>query len=174
MLIEARYYGHSSPTHEHTVSQDTTDPLYYLTIDQMLGDYVAFAQSFIHKGCDLSTFTTPWIFVGGSYAGTLAALMRVRHPEVAYGAIASSAPVYAWIDFWEYTEPIRQTSPALCTQVLHQSIEIVDQILLGGTERDARELKALFGLDHLAHEDFVTFLAGFGWYQAQSWDPLSG
>jgi thymus-specific serine protease len=40
--------------------------------------------------------------VGGSYAGNLAAWMRLAYPELVFAAYASSAPVNALIDDWQY------------------------------------------------------------------------
>jgi len=38
----------------------------------------------------LRSNNTPWIYYGGSYAGARAAHMRVKYPELVWGAIASS------------------------------------------------------------------------------------
>ena len=40
-----------------------------------------------------------WIVFGGSYSGSLAALFRLRYPDLTLGAVASSAPIQAKTDF---------------------------------------------------------------------------
>ncbi|VDK84532.1 unnamed protein product [Cylicostephanus goldi] len=42
----------------------------------------------------------PWIAFGGSYAGNLAAWARQLFPELIIGAVGSSAPVEAKLDFY--------------------------------------------------------------------------
>jgi hypothetical protein len=67
--------------------------LSFLTVEQALEDVVTFANNFtlptsasaagrINGSDSLRPNKTPWIFIGGSYPGARAAIMRVRNPDV--------------------------------------------------------------------------------------------
>ncbi|CAG2178811.1 unnamed protein product, partial [Oppiella nova] len=88
--LEHRYYGQSEPFNETTVEN-----LKYLSSEQALADTADFIQYLTKK---LSLNGKVVVF-GGSYAGSLAAWFREKYPNIAVGAIASSAPVLAEVDF---------------------------------------------------------------------------
>lgn len=68
-----------------------------MTTEQALADLASFIVS-MNKAHKLP-LETKWIVFGGSYAGNLAAWMRLKYPHLVYGAVASSAPVLAQFNF---------------------------------------------------------------------------
>uniref|UniRef100_A0A914WRC0 Uncharacterized protein n=1 Tax=Plectus sambesii TaxID=2011161 RepID=A0A914WRC0_9BILA len=89
--LEHRYYGQTRPT-----SDQSTSNLKWLSSRQAVEDTAAFirAMNSVHQ------WTNPkWIVFGGSYSGALAAWMRQNYPDIVAGAVASSGPVFAKLDF---------------------------------------------------------------------------
>lgn len=97
--LEHRFYGDSHPTRDLSVEN-----LRYLTTDQALADLASFIAS---KKQELGASRV--IVVGGSYAGVLAAWFRLKYPHLVEGAVASSAPVLAQVDFQGYLEILAQS-----------------------------------------------------------------
>lgn len=69
----------------------------YLHSDLALADLAYFIQS-INIDYKLPN-GTKWIVFGGSYAGSLSAWMRVKYPHLVHGAVSTSGPLLAKIDF---------------------------------------------------------------------------
>jgi hypothetical protein len=85
--------------------------------------------------------------------------MKILYPDIVWGAIASSAVTHAALENWEYMEIIREAADPACSGHLVGSIGTVDDILLGGNKFLKTQLKKLFGLSDLEHdEDFVSVL----------------
>lgn len=85
---EQRFYGRSMPCGSEGSSLQPAC-LRLLSTAQVLADYAALLSSLRDtlpsaKGC-------PAVAFGGSYGGTLAALLRISYPELVDGALASSA-----------------------------------------------------------------------------------
>lgn len=97
LALEHRYYGASHPT-----SDTSVENLKYLSSEQALADIAAFREAMT------SQFSlndkNKWITFGGSYPGALSAWFRYKYPHLAYGAVASSAPIQAQLDFPQYLE----------------------------------------------------------------------
>jgi thymus-specific serine protease len=98
--VEHRFYGESYPTVDMS-----TKNLKYLSADQALAD-LAQIIGYVKKSLD--TEESKVITVGGSYPGNLAAWFRLKYPSVTHGSIASSAPVTAKLNFYEYMEVVGQ------------------------------------------------------------------
>ena len=138
LVVEHRYYGESVPDHgPHPLGEDFYR---YLSTEQALEDVVFFAEHFMPHNYSLEQqqamhpTRTPWIFVGGSYPGARAALMRVRNPDVIFASWASSAVVQAQVDMWDYFLPMYYAMWSNCTSSIHEAISYADGLLMDGTD----------------------------------------
>ncbi|KAK4173910.1 putative serine protease [Triangularia setosa] len=176
VVIEHRYYGESSPY--RTLTEEN---LQYLTLENALRDMQYFAREVefpfeVVGGNGTAsgnvTRTTrrraPWVYTGGSYAGSLAGwLSRLEQEEEeemgkerAYWAYyGSSAVVEAIGDFWQYFVPVLDAMPANCTRDVERVVVFVDGVLNEGTVEEKEGLKGMFGLGRLSDEDFAAELS---------------
>ncbi|KAI8616040.1 serine carboxypeptidase S28-domain-containing protein [Chytriomyces sp. MP71] len=152
--LEHRFYGPQSvPTSDFSKSS-----LQLLTSEQNIEDIVNFKTQFpsLFPQYKLTT-NTKWIAVGGSYPGFLAAVLREKHSDHFFAAHASSAPVLAKIDFWEYAYAVDQGVPNLgdggskqCmfgwTNAVKQFDAIVDQYLANNDYAGLQAFKRKFWL----------------------------
>ena len=69
----------------------------YLTSRQFLTDVANFIQT---QNQILGLKNPKWVLFGGSYAGALALWFRALYPELAIGAVGSSAFIEAQLDFY--------------------------------------------------------------------------
>lgn len=92
----------------------------YLTVDQALADI---AQFLMYKKSEPSLNATGGvILVGGSYAGTMTTWFRQKYPHLSNGGWASSAPLYAKLDFFEYKEIVSSAINSVGGQKCYQRI----------------------------------------------------
>jgi hypothetical protein len=76
-----------------------------LTLDQALDDIAAFVP-FFNRHHGLNNLTkgnngaVRWVTFGCSYAGSIAAWLRVKYPHLMAGSVAGSAPIWPKVDFW--------------------------------------------------------------------------
>jgi hypothetical protein len=149
--LQDRYYGASTPWK----IQDTK-ALQYHTLENAIDDYTNFAKN-VRFAFDTSGSSNapkaPWIFVGGSYSGALAAWIAKVSPGTYWAYHASSAPVQVINDFWQYFEPIREGMPRNCSANFVNIIKYADGVLMGGNQSEIKALKARFGLADLTHDD---------------------
>ncbi|OAD59600.1 Putative serine protease K12H4.7 [Eufriesea mexicana] len=136
---EHRFYGKSKPT-EDTSSEN----LQYLSVDQALEDIAYFIKT--KKRQERFKNSTVIVF-GGSYAGSVATWARLKYPHLIQGALASSAPVLAKADFYEYyevvTESLRKYSQK-CVDEIEAAFVEVEELLI--TEGGPEKLKKWFNL----------------------------
>ena len=71
--------------------------LQYLSVDQALADLAYFIET---RKRDENLRNSKVIVFGGSYAGNVATWVRLKYPHLVQGALASSAPVLAKVDFY--------------------------------------------------------------------------
>jgi serine protease 16 len=112
LALEHRYYGVS-----HPFKNLTSENLRFLSSQQALHDLAYFIQ----KSSDLldmpALAKAKWIIVGGSYPANLAAWFRQKFPHLVIGAWASSGPVLAKADYWEYDAVVGKQLGSKCAKV---------------------------------------------------------
>jgi hypothetical protein len=96
--VEHRYYGKSQPR-----PNLSTENLQWLSSQQALADA---AELILHIREKYNAPNSPIITFGCSYSGALAAFFRMKYPHVTMGSVASSAPVEATLDFYEYLDVV--------------------------------------------------------------------
>ena len=102
LYCTVRYYGASHPTPDLSNKN-----LVYLSSRQALADVVTL-KAVIQSKYNL-TDKIKWISFGGSYSGALSAWLRLKYPGVVHGAVATSAPVLAKFNFYEYLEVVERS-----------------------------------------------------------------
>ncbi|KAH9704174.1 prolylcarboxypeptidase-like protein [Citrus sinensis] len=90
VYIEHRFYGKSVPFVPSKDALKNATLRGYFNSAQALADY---AEILLHIKKNLSAEMSPTIVVGASYGGMLVAWFRLKYPDIALGAVASSAPI---------------------------------------------------------------------------------
>ncbi|ELP83425.1 serine carboxypeptidase (S28) family protein, partial [Entamoeba invadens IP1] len=151
LAIEHRFYGDSTPSLK-------MDKLIYCTAEQAMMDYIEII-TYIQETRNF--IDHPVIVIGGSYSGNLAAWMRQKYPNVVDGAWASSAPVEAQVDFYQYLEVVQAGLPANTADLLSIAFEKWDQMTV--TESGRKELKKVFNTcTDFGEDDIQTFAETIG------------
>lgn len=134
VALEHRYYGESLP-----MTTLTTENLKHLNLDAAVEDLANFQRAMMGQ----RNLSGKWISFGGSYAGTVAAFYRLKHPELVSGSLASSAPVLMKPDFFEYDAHIAKViSSSTCGQKVQEAIALIEAKLT--TPEGEAELKTMF------------------------------
>ncbi|KAG8950857.1 hypothetical protein FRC04_007089 [Tulasnella sp. 424] len=154
VVLEHRYWGKSSP-----YSTLTAPNLQFLTVEQAITDYKYFLDNvqlpWASGNYTSNPSSTPWVNVGCSYPGLLVAYTQEQYPDLFAAGYATSAPVNADGDFWEYWEPIEEGMPQNCSSDLAAAVAYMDNIMSTGTQEDALALKTKFGMQEVANDDFA-------------------
>ncbi|XP_038049891.1 thymus-specific serine protease-like [Patiria miniata] len=126
LMLEHRFYGKSHPTPDISV-----ESLSFLNSEQALADLAYFRQ---YMGMKMNVTYSKWISFGGSYPGSLSAWFRLKYPHLVDGAVATSGPLLAQLDFTGYVSVVRDslaTSPQgdMCNTNIMQATTQVEQLL---------------------------------------------
>lgn len=162
IVLEHRYWGVSSP-----FADLTTENLQYLTLENSIKDLTYFANHvklpFAKHGSS-NAKDVAWVTMGGSYSGALSAWTASVDPGTLWAYHSSSAPVQAVSDYYGYFLPVQQGMPQNCSKDVSLVIDHMDGVLLNGTDKEIRDLKAMFGLESLEHsDDFMAALENGPW-----------
>ncbi|XP_035739190.1 thymus-specific serine protease-like [Vespa mandarinia] len=136
---EHRYYGKSKP-----IQNISEENLQYLNVDQALADIAYFIEKMKQN---LGKENAKVIVFGGSYAGNMAVWARLKYPHLIQGAVASSAPIYAKADFYEYNEIVARSLRSYdeqCPIDIKAAFDSVKELLTGNG--GAEKLKTYFNL----------------------------
>eukprot|EP00064_Thunnus_orientalis_P009748 superscaffoldBa00001259_g9774 len=141
LALEHRFYGDS-------INPDglKTESLADLSSQQALvvADLAVF-HDYISQSFNLSHRNT-WISFGGSYSGALSAWFRGKFPHLVYGAVASSAPVKAKLDFSAYNNIVGLSlmneavgGSVKCLAAVRKAFAAVEAALMGGNTSQVAE-----------------------------------
>jgi len=136
--VEHRFYGESAPLPDLSL-----DNLRYLSSQQALADAALFISSIKQT---YNSPDSPVITFGGSYPGNLAAWFRLKYPTVTLASVASSAPVQATLDFFQYLDVVDKSlqyfAGEACDNLIQQATDSIQQMLT--TPSGQHSLQELF------------------------------
>ncbi|CAH1134824.1 unnamed protein product [Ceutorhynchus assimilis] len=129
--VEHRYFGKSRPTENVSVEN-----MKYMSTEQALADLAEFVVA-MNKEHNLAE-DVKWIaFAGANYG----AFLRLKYPHLIHGAVSSSAPMLAVVDFQDYFKNI--------AEVLNETDVNCLSALQAGTAQMAERLKDKAGATNL-------------------------
>jgi hypothetical protein len=150
VALEHRFYGESLPT-----KRLTPEALKFLNLQSAVSDLAEFQRYMM----EVKGFQGKWIAFGGSYAGTLAAFYREKHPELVTGALASSGPVFMKNDFKEYDAHVAKViNQSTCGDNVRAAIQAIE--LKMNSSAGALEVKRIFKSTDITNDrDFLYVVA---------------
>ncbi|KAH7675904.1 serine protease K12H4.7-like protein [Aphelenchoides avenae] len=139
--------------------------LKYLSSEQALADAAQFVETVNrYKGYKYPK----WISFGCSYAGMLSAWFRQAYPNLVAGAVASSPPVQAKVDFYEAYQVVQANLELYgnCEKNVRTAVRQVYE--MAQTKAGRAKLNKTFGYIPKAHHIPGAFLSGYdakGYYK---------
>lgn len=134
IVIEHRYWGKSSP-----YTELTTANMQYLTLENNIADLVNFAKTvqlpFASSAHPSNAQNVPWVLIGGSYSGALTAWVESVSPGTFWAYLATSAPVQAISNYWQYFVPVQNGMPQNCSADVTRVIDYLDGLMENGELR---------------------------------------
>lgn len=162
IVLEHRYWGTSTPFTDLTTANMT-----YLTLDNAIHDLTYFANTVklpFANHTHTNAADVPWVLMGGSYSGALSAWTESVAPGTMWAYHASSAPVESISDYWGYFLPVQEGMPKNCSKDVSLVIDYMDGVLMNGTAAEIYNLKEMFGLQNVTHnDDFMAALENGPW-----------
>lgn len=138
IMPEHRYYGNSLPFRDLVTSN-----LKYLSSQQALADFATLLKYLKSTFITEKSADSKVVVVGGSYAGNLAAWMKLLYNDLVDAVISVSAPVLAKENFLEYFEVVGQDflqyGTPECYHKIKQMFKSYENLL--GTPEGINELK---------------------------------
>ncbi|CEJ92884.1 hypothetical protein VHEMI08511 [[Torrubiella] hemipterigena] len=171
VTLEHRYFGESQPFG----SNSSTTALQHHTLNNAIQDLIYFANNVEFPFAPNNSSkpqNAPWVLVGCSYSGALAAWVNVLAPGTFWAYHCGSAVVETMSDFWLYFEPVKAALPKNCTTDYKRIVDHVNVVLANGTDTEKAALKTRFNSLNSTDAQFGEFMTGwFGnWQKQQLWD----
>lgn len=135
LLVEHRYYGTSIP-----LPVGNPKNMRFLSTDQALKDLATVIQDLQRQ------LVGPWIALGSSYSGNLAAYLRTLYPSLVVGAVAVSAPVKAQATWPEMDTFISQSLGPECGQDVKLNLDKVEKYVHTLSAEGLRQFRSRIGL----------------------------
>jgi hypothetical protein len=108
--------------------------LKYLTSEQALKDLAYFIVKITSGGNHGVLAKSPWVTIGGSYPGALAAWFRNKYPHLTVGSISSSGVILAVENFQMFDEQIyisTMKSGGYCVNGINAVTKYVEEQVTG-------------------------------------------
>ncbi len=125
VALEHRYYGQSIP-----VTRLDPEGLKHLSTGHALDDLMHFQMMMFFE----NEWLGDWVAFGGSYPGSLSAYYRMKYPDAVIGSLASSAPVMAKEDFYEYDGHVTSVLGAECSAKVRRAVVEAEQAIRSDSE----------------------------------------
>ncbi|XP_034488476.1 putative serine protease K12H4.7 [Drosophila innubila] len=163
---EHRYYGQSWPHENNSLS---VKDLTHLSLEQALADLAHFIRD--QKSRNPKLTHSKVVLIGGSYSGSMVAWMTQLYPELFSASWASSAPLMAKSDFYEYMQLVNNSIQLSygrnCTERLEKGLShLVELFNSNKTTELLKKLNACENYNANDELDRISFFNGIGNYLA--------